>query len=127
MLKETAEGNFSERRACRVIGQHRSTQRLDPPEVSDDEARLRTFLREVLHPAPAVGMAPRPRPRGAPGATVQTFVVHLVRNTLRNTLRRSIGRRSHVRCARSTPPRRCRPPEHVSPSSPSSGAISTRQ
>jgi len=35
----------SERRACVVVGQHRSTQRLDPPPISDDEAQLREFLR----------------------------------------------------------------------------------
>jgi len=35
----------SQRRACRVVGQHRSTQRLDPPVPSDDEIELRGFLR----------------------------------------------------------------------------------
>jgi putative transposase len=34
----------SERRACKVVGQHRSTQRLAAPAVSDDEAQLRAFL-----------------------------------------------------------------------------------
>ncbi len=34
----------SERRACRVVGQHRSTQRLSPPVVNDQEWRLREFL-----------------------------------------------------------------------------------
>jgi hypothetical protein len=28
-----------------VVGQHRSTQRLDPPEVGEDEQRLREWLR----------------------------------------------------------------------------------
>ena len=35
----------SERRACTVVGQHRSTQRLGPPAPSDDEAELRAWLR----------------------------------------------------------------------------------
>ncbi len=34
----------SERRACRVVGKHRSTQRLLPPVVNDQEWRLREFL-----------------------------------------------------------------------------------
>ncbi len=34
----------SERRACRLVGQHRSTQRLLPPVVNDQEWRLREFL-----------------------------------------------------------------------------------
>jgi putative transposase len=35
----------SQRRACRVVGQHRSTQRLDPPVPDDEELRLRAWLR----------------------------------------------------------------------------------
>ncbi len=35
----------SERRACQVVGQHRSTQRLVPPELTDEEERLRRWLR----------------------------------------------------------------------------------
>lgn len=35
----------SERRACRVVGQHRSTQRLEPPAPTDDDAELREWLR----------------------------------------------------------------------------------
>jgi len=38
----------SERRACRVIGQHRSTKRLDSPGITDEERLLREFLREFL-------------------------------------------------------------------------------
>lgn len=45
----------SERRACRVVGQHRSTQRLDPPPISDDEARLREFLRAFSRRRPRWG------------------------------------------------------------------------
>jgi putative transposase len=43
MLRERF--GVSQRRACRVAGQHRSTQRLDPPTPSDEEARLRAWLR----------------------------------------------------------------------------------
>jgi putative transposase len=35
----------SERRACRVVGQHRSTQRLVPPQPAQDEVARREFLR----------------------------------------------------------------------------------
>jgi putative transposase len=35
-----------ERRACRVVGQPRSTQRLPPPVPTDDELALRAFLRD---------------------------------------------------------------------------------
>jgi putative transposase len=35
MLRERF--GVSERRACKVVGQHRSTQRLDPPAIPDDE------------------------------------------------------------------------------------------
>ena len=45
----------SERRACRVVGQHRSTQRLDPPVVDDDEQRLREFLRDFARRRPRWG------------------------------------------------------------------------
>ena len=45
----------SERRACRVVGQHRSTQRLDPPEISDEEAQLREFLRAFSKRRPRWG------------------------------------------------------------------------
>src|SRR3954453_5824501 len=35
----------SQRRACRVVGQHRSTQRLDPPTPAQDDQLLREWLR----------------------------------------------------------------------------------
>jgi len=35
----------SQRRACRVVGQHRSTQRLAPPVRSDAEQALRSLRR----------------------------------------------------------------------------------
>jgi putative transposase len=43
MLRERF--GVSQRRACRVAGQHRSTQRLAPPTPSEEEARLRAWLR----------------------------------------------------------------------------------
>ena len=45
----------SERRACRVVGQHRSTQRLDPPPISDEERQLREFLRAFSTARPRWG------------------------------------------------------------------------
>jgi len=38
---------FSERRACRLAGQHRSTQRHDPPVPAADDADLRARLRVI--------------------------------------------------------------------------------
>ena len=45
----------SQRQACRAVGQHRSTQRLDPPAPSDDEAELRAFLRAFSTERPRWG------------------------------------------------------------------------
>ena len=45
----------SEPRACRVVGQHRSTQRLDPPPITDDERLLREFLRAFSKRRPRWG------------------------------------------------------------------------
>ena len=45
----------SERRACAVIGQPRSTQRLPAPVPSDDEMALRAFLREFAVARPRWG------------------------------------------------------------------------
>lgn len=42
MLRERF--GVSERRACKVVGQHRSTQRLGPPPISEQEAELRAWL-----------------------------------------------------------------------------------
>jgi putative transposase len=53
MLRERF--GVSERRACRVIGLHRSTQRLTPPPVTDDEADLRVFLRDFAKRRPRWG------------------------------------------------------------------------
>ena len=45
----------SERRACKVVGQHRSTQRLEPPAPCDEEQRLREFLRGFSKKRPRWG------------------------------------------------------------------------
>ena len=45
----------SERRACAVVGQHRSTQRLAPPVVSDEEQFLRGYLRDFSKKRPRWG------------------------------------------------------------------------
>ena len=45
----------SERRACTVVGQHRSTQRLEPPVLPDDEEQLREFLRAFARRCPRWG------------------------------------------------------------------------
>lgn len=61
-----------------------------------------------------------------PDATVQTCVVHLVRNSLRSR-RRSTGRPSPAGCARSIRPRPSNPPRPASMSSPKSGSRSIRR
>jgi putative transposase len=53
MLRERF--GVSQRRACRVAGQHRSTQRLDPPTPSAEEARLRAWLRAFSKKRPRWG------------------------------------------------------------------------
>ena len=50
-----ARFGVSQRRACTVVGQHRSTQRLAPPPISDDEACLREFLRDFSKQRPRWG------------------------------------------------------------------------
>jgi len=45
----------SEQRACRVVGLHRSTQRLSPPPISDEEAELRAWLRQFSTDRPRWG------------------------------------------------------------------------
>jgi putative transposase len=61
----------SQRRACRVVGQHRSTQRLDPPTRSEDEERLRGFLRAFSTRRPRWGWR-----RAAKAARRDGFVVN---------------------------------------------------
>lgn len=45
----------SERRACKVVGLNRSTQRLAPPPITDEEAELRAFLRQFSKARPRWG------------------------------------------------------------------------
>jgi putative transposase len=45
---------ISERRACRYVGQHRSTQR-HAPRVAGDDAALRAALRQVSRDRPRWG------------------------------------------------------------------------
>jgi putative transposase len=45
----------SERRACLVVGQPRSTQRLPPPVPTDEELALRAFLRDFSRSRPRWG------------------------------------------------------------------------
>jgi putative transposase len=45
----------SERRACRAVGQHRSTQRRAPRPVPDEEAKLRRRLRAIARRHPRWG------------------------------------------------------------------------
>ena len=45
----------SERRACRVVSQHRSTQRLAPPTATEEEQRLRKWLRDFSRQRPRWG------------------------------------------------------------------------
>lgn len=57
MLRERF--GVSERRACKVVRIHRSTQRLDPPPVTDEEAQLRQFLLQFRRATAAVGLVTR--------------------------------------------------------------------
>ncbi len=45
----------SERRACKLAGQHRSTQRLKPRPPSEEEAKLRKRLRQIARSHPRYG------------------------------------------------------------------------
>jgi putative transposase len=69
MLRERF--GVSQRRACRVAGQHRSTQRLDPPTPSADEQRLRAWLRTFAKARPRWGWR-----RAAKQARREGFVVN---------------------------------------------------
>ena len=53
MLRERF--GVSERRACQVVGQHRSTQRLPEPVPDDEEERLRACLRAFAKARPRWG------------------------------------------------------------------------
>jgi transposase-like protein len=58
---------LTERRACRVVGQPRSTQRLKPPDPTDDELALRAFLRDFAKQRPAGAGDGRWWPPNRPG------------------------------------------------------------
>lgn len=45
----------SERRACKVVGQHRSTQRLQPRPPAEDDSKLRGRLRQIAKEHPRYG------------------------------------------------------------------------
>jgi transposase InsO family protein len=51
----TERFGVSERRACKVVGQPRSTQRLSPPVIADVELALRGFLRDFSTKRPRWG------------------------------------------------------------------------
>ena len=55
MVALTERFGVSERRACRVTGQHRSTQRLAARPVPDAEAKLRRRLRAIARAHPRWG------------------------------------------------------------------------
>ncbi|OOK75070.1 putative transposase [Mycobacterium kansasii] len=51
----------SERRACTVVGLHRSTMRLTPPIITTEEAELRAWLRRFSTDRPRWGGGGQPR------------------------------------------------------------------
>ena len=53
MLRDRLE--FSERRACLLVGQHRSTQRHEPPAPPADDLDLRALLRDIAARKPRWG------------------------------------------------------------------------
>jgi hypothetical protein len=64
---------FAQRRACRVVGRHRSMQQYEPQRPHDDEKQLRTRLREIAISQP-VGLAQSARHHQVrrPGGQSQT-------------------------------------------------------
>jgi len=83
----------SEQRACQVVGQHRSTQRLDAPVPPDDEAELRSPLRAFS----------RRRPGGDGGALRKSCAGPAGRSTTSGSVAYGATRasRSRSRLARS--------------------------
>ncbi|MCA1699405.1 MAG: IS3 family transposase, partial [Actinobacteria bacterium] len=47
--------HFSERRACRLAGQHRSTERYEPPAPTAEDCDLRAELRRIAGRQPRWG------------------------------------------------------------------------
>ena len=66
----------SERRACSVIGQPRSTQRLIPPVPPDDELALRAFLRDFARKRPRWGWRRAAKAAKDAGWTVNHKRIH---------------------------------------------------
>ena len=66
----------SERRACRVVGQCRSTQRLPAPTPSDDELALRAFLRDFSRSRPRWGWRRAARAARDAGWVVNSKRIH---------------------------------------------------
>ena len=66
----------SERRACTVVGQPRSTQRLPVPAPSDDELALRAFLRDFSRRRPRWGWRRAARAARDAGWVVNNKRIH---------------------------------------------------
>ena len=89
----------SERWACRVVGQHRSTQRREAVIAGDDQA-LRAALREIAVKRPSV-LDRLARERGAP--TLVDDVQELDRAAVDGLVELEVDR-PHVMCAATTGP-----------------------
>jgi putative transposase len=66
----------SERRACRVVGQPRSTQRLPPPVPADVELALRAFLRDFARRRPRWGWRRAAKAARDAGCVVNNKRIH---------------------------------------------------
>ena len=66
----------SQRHACRVVGQHRSTQRLAPPERTDEEEQIRQWLRDFSRRRPRWGWRRAAKGLRAEGFSVNKKRVH---------------------------------------------------
>ena len=71
-----AQFGVSERRACRVVGQARSTQRLPAPVPSDDELAVRAFLRDFSRQRPRWGWRRAARAAKDAGWSVNAKRIH---------------------------------------------------
>jgi len=69
----------SERRACKLVGQPRSTQRLVQPEPSDEELALREFLRDFARRRPRWGWRRAAKAARDAGWTVNNKRIHRLR------------------------------------------------
>jgi transposase InsO family protein len=105
MLRERF--GVSQRRACRVAGQHRSTQRLIPPRPDEREARLREFLRAFSRARPRWGWR-----RAAKAARELANALFEYLEIFHNRRRRdsALGMLTPIEYKSSTPPRPREPP-----------------